>query len=138
METALRGILFIFGVSVIGISLSHIVLGPSVIPGSIPVNATMDSEDRFYAVFFLAYGAAVLWCLQDWRSRSREIQVLMAVFFIGGLARLVSIAAVGLPHPFFVAMTIVELVPTPLVIWLVARARHATRTEEEMGRGRLH
>lgn len=127
METALRATLFVFGVAVIGISLAHIALGPGVIPGSIPVNATMDSEDRFYAVFFLAYGAAVLWCLRDWRSKRREIRLLMAVFFIGGLARLVSIAVVGLPHPFFVAMAIIELVLPPLVIWLSAwAARHRT------------
>ena len=125
METLFRGLLFVFGVAVIGISLGHIILGPGVIPGSVPVNATMDSEDRFYATFFLAYGAAILWCLKDWRSRLREIRVLMAIFFIGGLARLVSIAAVGLPHPFFVAMTILELALPPFVIWLGTRAtRH--------------
>ncbi|MBE0695262.1 MAG: DUF4345 domain-containing protein [Aquamicrobium sp.] len=122
METVLRSVLFVFGVGVIGISLAHIALGPAVIPGSVPVNATMDSEDRFYAVFFLAYGAAVLWCIRDWRSRLREIRLLMAVFFLGGLARLVSIALVGLPHPFFVAMTAIELALPPLVIWLAARA----------------
>jgi len=122
METALRATLFMFGISVAGISLCHIVLGPAVIPGSIPVNATMDSEDRFYAVFFLAYGVAVLWCFKDWCTKLREIQMLMALFFVAGLTRLVSIAAVGLPHPFFVVMTIVEFLVPPLVMFLCARA----------------
>ena len=122
METVLRATLLIFGVSVIGISLCHIVLGPAVIPGSMPVNATMDSEDRFYAVFFLAYGAAVLWCLKDWCTKLREIQMLMALFFVAGLTRLVSAAVVGLPHPFFVAMTAIEFLMPPLVIFLSARA----------------
>ena len=89
--------LLIFGITVVGISLCHIAVGPSVIPGSIPVNATMDSEDRFYAVFFLAYGAAVLWCLKDWPSKLREIQLLMALFFVDGLTRVISMAVVGLP-----------------------------------------
>jgi hypothetical protein len=122
METALRGTLLILGISVVVISLCHIILGPSVIPGSVPVNATMDSEDRFYAVFFLAYGAAILWCLKDWCSKLREIRMLMAIFFVGALARLISIAAVGPPHPFFAAMTIIELLLPPFVIWLTARA----------------
>lgn len=122
METFLRGLLLLFGVSVIGISLAHIVLGPIVIPGSVPVNATMDSEDRFYATFFLAYGVAVLWCLKGWRAKLREIRVLMAIFFLGGLARLVSIAAVGMPHSFFVVMTVIELLLPPFMIWLSARA----------------
>src|SRR5262245_50740771 len=122
METLLRATLLGFGLCVVGISLGHIVFGPSVIPGSIPVNTTMDSEDRFYAVFFLAYGAAVLWCLKDWTSKLREIQLLMALFFVARLTRLVSIAAVGLPHPFFVVMTIIEFLVPPLVIFLSSSA----------------
>jgi hypothetical protein len=128
METLLRGALFLFGISVVGISLGHIAFGPSVIPGSIPVNATMDSEDRFYAVFFLAYGAAVLWCLKDWTSKLREIQLLMALFFVAGLTRLISIAAVGVPHPFFVVMTSIEFLAPPLVLWLSVRANRPRTT----------
>ena len=121
METLLRSLLLILGVASIGISLAHIILGPGAIPGSIPVNATMDSQDRFFAALFLAYGVAVLWCLKDWRSRLFEIRVLVAVLFVGGLARLVSIAIVGLPHPFYVTMTIVEIVLPLAVAWLAAR-----------------
>ena len=122
METALRGTLLAFGISVVAISLCHIALGPQVIPGSIPVNATMDSEDRFYAVFFLAYGTAILWCLKDWRSKLGEIRLLMLLFFAGGVTRLISIAAVGPPHRFFVAMTVIEFLLPPFVVWLAARA----------------
>lgn len=121
METLLRSLLFILGVSSIGISLGHIVLGTDAIPGSIPVNATLDNQDRFFAALFLSYGVAVLWCLRDLRSRLPEIRALVAILFLGGLARLVSIAIVGLPHPFYVAMTIVELVLPLAVVWLTAR-----------------
>lgn len=123
METVLWGLLFGLGVAIVGISLGHVALGPSVIPGAVPVNATMDSEDRFYAVFFLAYGAALLWCVQDWQARRREIQLLMAIFFAGGVARLISVAAVGLPNPFFVAMTAVELLLPLAVVWLLRAIR---------------
>src|SRR5262245_23394244 len=122
MGTLLGATLLLFGISVVAISLGHFVLGPGVIPASVPVNATMDSEDRFYAVFFLAYGATVLWCLRDWTSKLREILLLMALFLIAGLTRLISIAAVGLPHAFFVAMTIIEFLVPPLVIFLSSRA----------------
>lgn len=121
METLLRSLLLILGVSSIAISLAHIILGPGAIPGAIPVNATMDSQDRFFAALFLAYGVTVLWCLKDWRSKLFEIRALVAVLFVGGLARLVSIAIVGLPHPFYVTMTIVELVLPLAVVWLTTR-----------------
>lgn len=54
----LRWFLTLFGMVCAGIALAHIFVGPSAIPGSIPVNATMDSEDRFYATLFLGFGIA--------------------------------------------------------------------------------
>ena len=72
MKKTFQGFLVFFGVTDILISLLHIVLGPSAIPGSVPVNATMDSEDRFYATLFTAYGAALLWCVKDVESKRAE------------------------------------------------------------------
>ncbi len=54
MRKVMQNFLVLFGVTDIGIALLHVVLVPSFIPGAIPVNATMDSEDRFYAVLFAA------------------------------------------------------------------------------------
>lgn len=121
MRRALQVFLGIFGVTDIVISLLHVVLGPSAIPGSIPVNATMDSEDRFYATLFTAYGVALLGCIRDIEKKSRVVHFLMLTFFVGGLARLVSMAAVGLPAPFFVAMTILELLIPPAVAFAQLR-----------------
>jgi len=115
MRKSLQILIGLFGVTDIFIALLHIALGPAAIPGSIPVNATMDSEDRFYATLFLAYGVALLWCIKDIERKSQVIYFLMATFFVGGLARLVSVAAVGLPNDFFIILTGVELV-LPLVI----------------------
>jgi hypothetical protein len=115
MRKTLQVFIFLFGVTDIFIALLHIVLGPAAIPGSVPVNATMDSEDRFYATLFLAYGVALLWCIKDIERKSAVVYFLMATFFVGGLARLVSMVAVGLPNDFFIAMTAIELT-LPLVL----------------------
>jgi len=100
----------LFGATAIIIASLHVILGPSAIPGSIPVNATMDSEDRFYATLFAAYGAVLLWCIRDIEGKGRVVYFLAFTFFVGGLARLVSMAAVGPPNTFFTAMTALELV----------------------------
>jgi amino acid permease len=119
MATALRWFVAVFGLVCIGIALMHIAIGPSSIPGSVPVNATMDSEDRFYATLFLGFGAALVWCSRDLAGRGREFLALQAVFFLGGVARLISWAQVGPPHPMFVILGAVELIlPALLWVWL--------------------
>lgn len=120
-QQALRWFLIAFGLVCTGIALLHIALGPASIPGSVPVNATMDSEDRFYATLFLGFGLAHIWAAQDLARRAGVVLALQAVFFLGGLARLVSVAAVGLPGPLFVFLGGVELVIPPVVWWGLRR-----------------
>ena len=112
---------WIFGAVCMIIALVHIAVGPSSIPGSIPVNATLDSEDRFYASLFLGFGAALIWCSQALGERSGVFFALLAVFFIGGLARIVSYLQVGLPHPLFQFLGAVELI-LPIVFYFWFRA----------------
>ncbi len=116
----LRGFVALFGAVCVMIALAHVAFGPAAIPGSVPVNATMDSEDRFYATLFLGFGAAMIWCSRDPSARMKLFGALLAVFFLGGVARLISAIAVGLPAPLFVFLGAVELVLPPL-LWLWAK-----------------
>jgi len=118
MRRALQLILIIGGVVAVLIALGHIAMGPAVIPGSVPVNPTMDSEDRFYATIFLGFGLALLWCAGSIDHRGKVIRFLIALFFLGGCARMISILVVGPPNLFFQAMTALELLLPPL-IWLL-------------------
>jgi hypothetical protein len=118
-------LLGLFGAVIVVIAMAHVALGPAAIPGGLPGNATMDSEDRFYAVFFLAYGAGVLWCTRDVERKSGLVYFLAATFFVGGLARLVSMARVGPPHVFFVVMTALELA-LPIAFVLIQRRLDGT------------
>jgi hypothetical protein len=115
MPRLIAFLIALFGTIDILIALAHIIAGPAVIPGGMPVNATMDSEDRFYATLFLGYGCALWWCSRDIRRHAGMIHVLLLVFFLGGVARLVSVAEVGWPAPLFIALTAVELL-LPLVL----------------------
>lgn len=107
----------VFGIVCMGIALVHIAFGPASIPGSIPVNATLDSEDRFYASLFLGFGAAHVWCARDLGARLGVLLALQATFFIGGLARIISWIMVGPPFELFIALGALELIIPPAV-WL--------------------
>lgn len=117
----LRWFLVLFGMVCAGIALAHIVLGPGSIPGAISVNPTMDSEDRFYATLFLGFGIAHVWAARDLARRAGVVMALQAVFFAGGLARLVSLALVGPPIPLFLFLGALELLIPPAVWWGLTR-----------------
>lgn len=107
----------LFGAVCIAIALTHIAIGPSSIPGSVPVNATMDSEDRFYATLFLGFGAALVWCSRELDERRGVFFALLAVFFLGGIARIISAVQVGLPNLMFQMLGLVELVLPVVLYW---------------------
>ena len=117
MQNALKILIAIFGLVCIAISLMHIAIGPSAIPGSVTVNATMDSEDRFYSTMFLGFGAALVWCSQNLKERAGVFNFLLLVFFLGGCARIVSAIQVGPPNLFFQIMWALELILPPVFWW---------------------
>ena len=114
MRRTLEILILIFGVVCILIACLHIAIGPSSIPGSVPVNATMDSEDRFYAALFLGFGAALIWCSRDLAAREGVFGALLLTFFLGGIARIISVLAVGWPSPLFIFLGSLELILPPL------------------------
>ncbi len=46
------------------------------------------------------------------------VKVIAVMFLIGGCARLLSIAMVGVPHPFFLVLLGIELIaPAIILVW---------------------
>ena len=109
-----------FGLVCAGIALAHLLFGSSTIIGGGSVNATIDSDLRFYALLFAAYGLVFVWCAVDIAARGRVANILGVVFFVGGLARLLAWAVTGQPNWFYVLMVPVELI-IPLINWALIR-----------------
>jgi hypothetical protein len=128
MRLAFQAFLVVFGVVAIGISLLHLAVGPTAIIGGVPVNPTMDGEDRFFAGLFLCFGAAVVWCARGVQHKRIYVNVLAAAFFAGGIGRLLAMISVGAPHPFYVAMLGVELVLPPLMVLAAKRVAETLAT----------
>lgn len=124
----------LFGIVMIAIALAHLLFGQSTYIGGGPVSATMESDLRFYNVVFLAYGLAFIWAARDIPARATAIQILGAVFFGGGLVRLLAWAVAGTPSWFYIAMIPVELI-IPIGHHLVLRQLGMIGVGESTGRG---
>jgi hypothetical protein len=140
MIPALRILHAVLGFAAIVICLSIVLLGPSWTAGFAEAQfdwlagfahpstgqwpATMDSELRFYAPFWGAYGLALLAVARDLPARLRFVPPLAALFFIGGVGRAISYVVVGPPHPFFAFLMAIELIlPVVFVtLWHSARS----------------
>jgi hypothetical protein len=72
-------------------------------------------------VIFSLYGILLIVCANDLAKYAAILRVLLWVFFAGGIARLVSIAAVGMPPAAVVVLLITELVLPPLLLWALQR-----------------
>ena len=121
MQRLLVIVLYVLGTVVIASALLAIVGGPTAEPGGGPVPASIDSEFRFAHVIWLAVGVILFWTLRRPAERAPVTRVLLVVAACGGIARLISLAVVGWPHPVYIGIGIVELVVVPLVIWWHSR-----------------
>jgi hypothetical protein len=121
MRQAFQAFLALFDAIVIVISLAHMAIGPRAIIGAVAVNPTMAGEDRFFAGLFLCTGIALLWCARDVHRKRIYVNLLAAVFFVGGIGRLLGAVLDGAPNGFYLAMLAVELAVPPLMVFVAGR-----------------
>jgi hypothetical protein len=141
MRLTLRVLLAALGVSALAICASVMLLGPQNTAWSAergydlvtgwrgplgpPWGSNMDSELRFYAPFWGAYGLLLLAAARNFDARGGLTPWLAAAFFAGGVGRAISWATVGAPHPFFLVLMAIELATPPVLILLWRGARRA-------------
>lgn len=121
MLRSLTFFVLVFGIVCTLIGAAHMVLGPGIIPGGIPVPPAMDSEDRFFGTLFIGFGLANVWCSRDIVGRGNVFLALMAIFFLGGIARIISLWQVGWPGGFIAMLGALELAIPP-ICWAMLRA----------------
>lgn len=97
---------------------ADVMLGANLSPDSIS-DPALDSQNRFYGVAFSIYGVLFYVCSNDVKKYATIIYCLLWVFFIAGLARLVSIALYGFPPPLVGALLVTEIaLPPVLLVWM--------------------
>ncbi|MFJ8165902.1 DUF4345 domain-containing protein [Streptomyces sp. NPDC096136] len=131
MARVLRTLTELMGWSCVLIGLSHVALGNAAIPGAGSAGATVDSWGRFMGAAFAGYGLAWLWAARQRPIPARAVRWLAAVFLLGGVGRLLSLAAHGWPHWFQIALAVIELGMPPVFFWLADAEERALRGNTE-------
>ena len=107
--------------------LSTVLLGADSIAGAESVSPSVDSEMRFYAVWYFGAGLALLRSVPRVESDSTIIRAVAALFFLAGCSRALSWMVLGKPHTVAVVLMVIELVlPLMIVPWQAAVARART------------
>jgi hypothetical protein len=84
---------------------------------------TIDSELRFYAPFWIVYGAVLIATARNLGAHLGRVPGLAALFFAGGVGRALAWLQSGPPHPAFVMLMATEL-GLPIVflaLWALAK-----------------
>jgi hypothetical protein len=103
-----------------------VVFGASSVLGARDVTAGVDSEMRFYAVWYVVAGAFLLRSTRRVESETWTIRLIAAAFFVAGCSRILSWVAVGRPHLSQLVLMVIELIlPLVVVPWQASVARRA-------------
>ena len=122
----LRILLTIVSVVMLVAGSLTVVLGASSVLGTDDVTAEVDSEMRFYAVWYVVAGAFLLRATRRIESETWTIRLIAAAFFIAGCSRILSWVAVGRPHLSQLILMVIELVlPLVVIPWQASVARRA-------------
>ncbi len=88
----------------------------------------VDSEFRFFAAFWAAYGAVALWVSPRAAVETAVVRGLALALFAAGLARTVSWIDVGRPDTLYLVLLALELAIPPLLVACQARIAPAEAT----------
>jgi hypothetical protein len=113
---ALRAALCAGGVVATTAGLHTVVAGAKSLPGQGQADPVLESELRFYAAFYVAYGLAALRVGPHAATETAAVRALAGALFLAGAARAGGWLAVGRPHRVQRMLMAVELALPPLLI----------------------
>ena len=126
----LRVLVTVMGLVMVVMGALTVLLGADSVPREGVVTPDVDSEMRFYAVWYAAMGVALLRAAPRVETESVVIRLVGGGFFVAGCARILSWIAVGRPHSSQVALLVIELIlPLVVIPWQASVAKLSRRTD---------
>ena len=125
-ERVLQALLTTVGLVAMATGAFALITGSGGMPGEIEANATVESELRYFAAFWIAYGAIAFRTAPRVATATVAVRALALAMFIGGLGRALAWIDVGRPHGSMVVLMVIELVLPALLVFSQQRAARAS------------
>jgi hypothetical protein len=126
---ALRRTLYALGVIPILAGGATVALGADSVLGAGDASPSLESELRFYSVWWIGAGLFLIWLAPRVEERTLEMRVFCALLFLAGLSRLFAVLATDWPSTGQVVLMIIELVlAVVLALWQARVARPVRQT----------
>ncbi len=125
-KALLQALFAVLGVVGIAAGIFAVLTGPDGQFDGAPANPSVESEFRFFAAFWAAYGVASLWVAPRIEGEQLAVRALAAFLFAGGVARGIGWIAEGRPDALYVVLMGLELMIPIAVFLLLSRLRKPT------------
>ena len=127
MKRAFQIFVAVLGSVMVLAGLAGVLLGVDTVPNPGGASATVDSEMRFFAVWYAVAGAVLLHSVPKIEQAGHLIRIIAGAFFLAGCARVLSWIVVGPPHGSQKILLAIELI-LPLIVlpWHAAVARRGS------------
>jgi hypothetical protein len=120
---ALRAIFYTGGVVATAAGLHTVIAGGRSLPSQGVSNPRVESELRFYAAFYVAFGISLLRVAPRAEREPAAVRSLAGALFLAGLARASGWLAVGRPHRVQIVLLGIELGAPPVMVALAGHSR---------------
>lgn len=113
----LTGLVGLATVALASMQLGFGVHGPVYASAELPESPILDSNLRFFGGMGLGLGLILLWIVPSIERQTVLFRAVWICALLGGIGRLISVAAAGSPSNLLVGFTILEVIGAPLFIW---------------------
>ena len=105
---ALRRTLYVIGLVPIVAGLSTVILGSESVPAAGDPNANLESELRFYSVWWIGAGLFLIWLAPRVHERATELRVFCALLALAATSRLFAVLDTDWPSTQQIVLMAIE------------------------------
>lgn len=124
----LRAVLLLLGAVALVAGLFTVATGTGGMPGESSATPNVESELRFYAVFWSAFGVLALLAARSPERQTSLVRGLALFLFLGGVARGLAWLASAQPDTQFLVLMGLELALPVFILWAQARISQSARS----------